>query len=119
MKPIAILFSLFVVGLLLFLVIKAGEADAPPRAMSVQPSERNIDASVSRVNAALRQRWSEEGVEPAELADDLTVFRRLSLALHGTIPSLEEINSFKADSPDDRIERWLLKMLAARLPSTA
>ncbi|APZ96192.1 DUF1549 domain-containing protein [Fuerstiella marisgermanici] len=112
MKPIAILFSLCVVGLLLLLVIKAGEADAPPRAEPVQLADRNIDASVSRVNAALRQHWKDEGLEPAELADELTVFRRLSLALHGTIPSLEEINSFNADSPDDRIERWLLKMLA-------
>ncbi len=112
MKPIAIFFSLFVVGLLLFLVIKAGEADAPPRAMFELPADQNIDESVSRLNAALRQRWSEESLEPAELADDLTVFRRLSLALHGTIPSLEEITSFSADSGSDRIERWLLKMLA-------
>lgn len=111
MKPVAVLFCLCVIGLLLFLVFKAGEAEAPPQAPALSP-EKNIDESVSRVNAWLRQRWSNEDIEQAGIADDLTVYRRLSLALHGTIPSLEEITSFDADASDDRLERWLLKMLA-------
>lgn len=112
MKPIAVLFCVFVIGLLLFLVMKAGEAEAPPQAPSRLSPEQDIDQSVSRVNAWLRQRWSEEGLEPAGIADDLRVYRRLSLALHGTIPSLEEIIAFTNDSSDGRIERWLVKMLA-------
>ncbi|MEQ9411937.1 MAG: DUF1549 domain-containing protein [Fuerstiella sp.] len=114
MKPLAVVFCLFVVGLLLFLVIKAGEAEAPQRAPAKLSTEQDIDESVSRVNQWLRQRWSDEGLEPAGLADDLTVYRRLSLALHGTVPSLEEITTFMADTSTDRIERWLLKMLADR-----
>ena len=112
MKPVAIVFCALVGGLLLFLVIKAGEADAPVHAPARLPVDQNIDTSVSKLNAALRKQWSEEGLEPAGLADDLTVLRRLSLALHGTVPSLEEIHEFRSDPSDDRIERWLLKMLA-------
>lgn len=111
MKPVAIAFCVLVVGLLLFLVKKAGEADAPEFAVADLPAEKNIDESVSRVNEWLRRRWDAENIQPAALADDLTVFRRLSLALHGTVPSLEEIHSFNSDRTDDRIERWLLKLL--------
>lgn len=111
MKPVAILFSAGIVGLLLFLVIKAGEAEAPVKIVAELPPEKDISKSVVRVNSWLRQHWASEGVEPAGMADDLAVFRRLSLGLHGTIPSLEEINAFKKDSSTDRIERWLLKLL--------
>jgi hypothetical protein len=37
------------------------------------------------------------GVHPATFADDLTVLRRLSLALFGTVPSLEDVRRFEAD----------------------
>ncbi|MEZ6128840.1 MAG: DUF1549 domain-containing protein [Planctomycetaceae bacterium] len=111
MKPFAVLFCLGVVGLLATLVMKAGVVE-PPLPVTQRLSEsQNIDESVSRVNAWLRQRWSSENLEPADTADDLTVFRRLSLALHGTIPSLEEVTAFQADHSDDRIQRWLLRML--------
>lgn len=111
MKPVAILFSLGVVGLLLLLVTKAGQTEAPVRVIASLPADKDVSESVLRVNSWLRQHWASEGVEPTEAADDLTVYRRLSLGLHGTIPSLEEINAFRNDSPNNRIERWLLKML--------
>lgn len=111
MKPVAVLFSLLVVGLLLFLVSRAGELEEPASAPTRLPVERRIDDSVQRLNAALRRHWEAEGVAAADLADDLTVLRRLSLALHGTIPSLEEIYEFRSDRSEHRIQRWLLKML--------
>ena len=111
MKPAAVIFCCSIVGLLAFLVTKAGELDAPVSVPSKLSTTDNIDKPISSVNQWLREHWSQEGVKPAELADDLTVFRRLSLALHGTVPSLEEIYAFNADSSHDRIERWLLKML--------
>ena len=111
MKPAAVVFCCSVIGLLALVVMKAGETDAPPKVLTELSSEQNIDASVSRVNEWLRQHWSSEELEPAEIADDLTVFRRLSLALHGTVPSLEEVVAFTADSSNDRIERWALMML--------
>ncbi|MCP4786870.1 MAG: DUF1549 domain-containing protein [Fuerstiella sp.] len=111
MKPFAVVICTAAVGALMLLVMKAGEI-AP--LTSLPPSlatALRIDDSVSSVNQWLRKHWSDEGLEPAEMADDLTVYRRLSLALHGTIPSLEEVTVFKADTSTDRVERWLLRML--------
>lgn len=111
MKPFAVVFCTVAVGALMLLVIKAGEiAPLTSLPLTLASTER-IDDSVSSVNQWLRTHWSDEGLEPAEMADDLTVYRRLSLALHGTIPSLEEVTAFKADTSTDRVERWLLRML--------
>lgn len=111
MKPLATAFCIVVVGLLMMLVMKVGAIEAPVAPPGPVAEKTDIDASVSRVNGWLRQHWSNENLEPAERADDLTVYRRLSLALHGTIPSLEEITAFQSDASNDRIERWLLKLL--------
>lgn len=111
MKPVAIVFSVGVVGLLMWLVNRAGQADPPLAVPTPAADAEPIEQSVVKVNAWLRRHWADEGVDPAELADDLTVFRRLSLALHGTIPSLQEINAFRQDTGNDRIERWVVRML--------
>ncbi len=66
--------------------------------------------TVTQVNRFFERRW--RGPPPAPPADDWTVLRRLSLALHGTIPSLEELRKFEADSGSDRLSRWTASMLA-------
>ena len=66
---------------------------------------------VQEVNQELERLRSEANLKVARPADDLTIYRRLSLALHGTIPSLEEIRNFEADKKPNRIERWLDTML--------
>ena len=105
-----------VVGLLAIVVIKVGSveriSDLPKPIADQQQHE--LQVSVSRVNQWLRDHWAENGVEPADLADDLTVYRRLSLALFGRIPSLEEVNAFRSDRRSDRLERWLNRMLQDR-----
>ncbi|MCH8829587.1 MAG: hypothetical protein IID45_08425, partial [Planctomycetes bacterium] len=68
----------------------------------------DLDSVVGRVNRHLEKRWRnakieaggevrKSSVQPASSAQQLQVLRRLSLALHGTIPSLEEIRKFEAD----------------------
>jgi hypothetical protein len=42
------------------------------------------------------------------------MLRRLSLVLHGTTPSLEEIRLFEADDGPDRMERWIHRALSDR-----
>ena len=68
------------------------EADSPA---AVETSA--LQAAVDRLDAAFAETWMNEGLEPATEADDLTILRRLSLALHATIPSLEEIRQFEAE----------------------
>ena len=87
--------------------------DLQPAAPLVPASDADLAAAVSQIDAAFQERWSAAGLTPASLADDdLVVFRRLSLALHGTIPSLEEIRAFESDLNPQRLERWTATMLA-------
>ena len=70
--------------------------------------------SVDRLDAAFEQIWQAAGLEPTDAANDLTILRRLSIALHGTIPSLEEIRRFEAEPAEGRLDRWCEQMLADR-----
>jgi hypothetical protein len=83
---------------------RAAQALAAPELASV----------ASRVNQAQAKGWRAESLEPAAPADDLTVMRRLSLALCGTAPSLEEIRRFEAEPKAGRVDRYLDQLLADR-----
>ncbi|MEZ6126263.1 MAG: DUF1549 domain-containing protein [Planctomycetaceae bacterium] len=111
MKPFSVLFCLGVCVLLLTLVMKAGEIPPAETAPGFPPDSVSMTDSVSRVDEWLEQTWADRGIRPAAEADDMTVYRRLSLALHGTIPSLEEIAVFRKDDRVNRLERWLEKLL--------
>ncbi len=71
-----------------------------------------LKPAVERVDSAFSSRWQAAGVMPAGPAEELQVVRRLSLALQGTIPSLQEIRQFEADARPDRLEHWTRRMLA-------
>jgi hypothetical protein len=58
------------------------------------------------VDGWLEVRWAAQGLTPAAQAEDLAVLRRLTLALTGTVPSLEEIRRFEADAAPGRLHRW-------------
>ncbi len=63
------------------------------------------------LDAAFRGRWSESQIQAADRAPELAVMRRLSLALCGTIPSLEEVRRFEARPTEGRIAAWLDDLL--------
>ncbi len=69
---------------------------------------------VVEVNRILEQRWVDKGVRPAPPATELALMRRLSLALTGSIPALEEIRQFEALAVEGRIEGWLEVLLRDR-----
>ncbi len=60
----------------------------------------------AQVDSAIEARLATEQRVASGAADDLIVMRRLSLALIGTIPSLEEIRRFEADTRPDRLTIW-------------
>ena len=70
---------------------------------SAEPTIGDGDAGPAqhRVSRAL----ASEAARRRPAADDLTIARRLSLALIGTVPSLEEIRRWKVPA-DERIEWW-------------
>ncbi len=76
-----------------------------------EPVADDLPPVAASVDHLLLSQLSTAAVAPAEMADDLTVLRRLSLALHGTIPSLEEIRRFEADTRPDRLAIWTNALL--------
>jgi len=73
-----------------------------------------LDPVSRQVGGALKTRWQEAGVKAVATADDLTVARRISLALVGTIPSLEEIRWLEALPDDVRLELWVDRLMRDR-----
>jgi len=84
-----------------------------PHDPSASTSEE-FRTSVARVNDAFRQHWGALKIEPTARAKDLTVARRMSLALAGTIPSLEEIRAFEEQPPPERLDWHLAGLLEDR-----
>jgi hypothetical protein len=82
----------------------------PPRVRHFDPGQfqqSSFRDAVTAVNGAVRQGITEAELQPVPSADELTVIRRLSLALTGTIPSLQEIRQLEAQPPQDRLQWWL------------
>lgn len=77
---------------------------------AVPPAQ--ADSTVQEIDAWFARRWHDEKVEPAQTEDELLVLRRISLALTGAIPSLEEIREFKADERTDRLRHWTSRWIA-------
>ena len=104
-----------VVGLVVSLVAWASSSPVAisPKAPAL-PEDNSITSTVEQVDQFLENQWSEQQITPAEITDDYLQLRRLSLALHGTIPSLEELREFEAMQGADRIQRWTLKLLEDR-----
>jgi hypothetical protein len=89
---------------------------APGRTRPEPGSSQEGDARpiVARVADAFHERWSERGVTPVRPTSDLALMRRLSLALTGSIPSLEEIRRFEASTAPGRVDGWLIELLRDR-----
>lgn len=68
--------------------------------------------TVKAVNASIRDGW--KNLDPASPADDLAIARRISLALTGRIPSVQEIRLFEAREDAHRLDWWVDTVLADR-----
>jgi hypothetical protein len=86
---------------------KAAQLHVPP------PSEEIAD-TVRAVDGELRKMWAEQKLSPTAEAPDLAVARRLSLALLGVVPSLEEIRAFEKQPAQQRISNYLETILQDR-----
>ena len=93
-------------GLLLPTMPSAESAPTPPQ--PIDPAVAEVSAAV---DAEFRTTWASADVTPAAPADSLAVARRLSLALVGTIPSLEEIRLLEQVAPEARVRWWTDRLL--------
>ncbi|WP_202947294.1 DUF1549 domain-containing protein [Zavarzinella formosa] len=109
---------------LLFLGLIAGGGLAlginilPPRHVKARTSydpvayqEKDFLETVHRADNSFREMWTTENVRPALPADDLTIARRLSLGLTGTVPSLEEIRQFESIPVGEQLPWWIDHLL--------
>src|SRR4051794_17350359 len=85
-----------------------GRISPPAEAVRKVSGLRSV---VERVDSAIRRGGA--GVD-APPASELAVMRRLSLALTGSIPSLEEIRRFEARPSGSRLDVWLDEILGDR-----
>src|SRR6266436_187053 len=98
------------------------ERIAPPRAVNTigarlhRTTEATDDfaSSLVKLNAVFHDHWREQGMQPAPAADHLTIARRLSLALVGTVPSLEEIRALESVEAEERVAWWTSHRLEDR-----
>ena len=111
MRAVVLLFALMIACLIAKTVQVAGRVEMLSGAPSEVMADQRLNSAVTRLNQQFLKEWHDESVQIASQTDDLTVFRRLSLALFGTVPSLEDIRAFEGDSRPDRIDRWVTKML--------
>jgi len=75
------------------------------------PSDDVAD-SVAKVDRLFENVWEDKELVPAGRASELQILRRMSLALHGTVPSLEELRQFESDTRPDRLRHWTVRLLA-------
>ena len=92
--------------------IAARESTGPSKVNEVVPpppeSQREVldpQEVVAAINTNIHQGWEVAGVRPSAVADDAEWFRRISLDLHGRIPTVDEAELFLSSKrPNKRTE---------------
>jgi len=90
--------------LLLAAITLAGDSPSIGRAAAE-------DRVVEKLDALVAQHWQAAGVNPAELADDSTFLRRVTLDLLGRIPTFREAVAFAEDSAPDKRRQAIRRLL--------
>jgi Protein of unknown function (DUF1553)/Protein of unknown function (DUF1549) len=92
-----------------------GVRDFIPQRFSEQNSTGvQWNGTLSALNQHFQTIWEQQQLQTAPRASDVTIARRLSLALTGTIPSVEEIRSMERIAPEKRVEWWVSYLLEDR-----
>ena len=92
----------------LTLALAVAVAVGPPAAARDTPAAE----LAAQIDRHVETRLTAEGVRPAEPADDAEFLRRVTLDLHGVVPSAEQAARFLADPAPDRRARLIDALLA-------
>lgn len=117
-KPARILIRLFLIGMIavtgiVFLSLHFGKHDIEPIRPKVEVASLQKDLEV--LDAALESEWKKQELVPTPAASPYTLIRRLSLALTGAPPSVEEIRRLEAmPEGTDVTQAWLDHLFADR-----
>src|SRR5262245_16736560 len=101
-------------GLVVARILQRPQFVEPKSFATSRLTASELQNTVHRVNEAWAAAWQNAGLTPAPKAFTLTVARRLSLALTGTIPSLEEVRAFEVRPDDERVQWWLSHLFEDR-----
>ncbi len=98
------------------LALMGSQLRKPQQTLAINPDVAVVldSDTVQRIDDQFSAVWKSEGLSPANRADNLLIARRISLALLGTVPSLEEIRAFEAIDEDAQIEGWLRHVMSDR-----
>jgi hypothetical protein len=77
----------------------------------------DIQRAAQAVDADFQKAWAQQALSPVGKTDDLTLVRRLSLALTGSIPSLQELRLLESLKGADVPQWWLSHLLSDRRTS--
>lgn len=67
--------------------------------------------TVRLVNERFAEQWHALELEPVRPADELTMIRRLSLALTGFPPSIQDLRRLESEPAESRVDSWLASLL--------
>ena len=71
------------------------------------PSEEQL----SKIDQRLVAQWKKLGILPSKPVDDATFIRRVTLDICGTLPTVDEVRQYLADSRADKRERLIDRLL--------
>lgn len=101
----AAVLAIFVGGTIFFAEFLQAKKPESIDATSIPGQTR---AKIGTVNAAFLEEWEKKGLTPTPEADIHTLARRLSLALTGAVPSLEELRALdQLPEGADPVQSWL------------
>ncbi len=98
----------------LFLVFALGAAlclGLSRPGLAAQPAGDAAPRLSAEIDRLIEQRWRQEGVQPAPLADDAEFHRRVWLDLAGQIPPVVEVRGFLADKTPDKRAALIVRLL--------
>ncbi|MCX7422388.1 MAG: DUF1549 domain-containing protein, partial [Planctomycetia bacterium] len=89
------------------------KADAKPTAKKRRDdfTTGSSDVLLSFINEQIRQGWTDNEVEPSELAGDGEWIRRVYLDIVGHVPPIEDVDKFLADKDKAKRSKLIDKLL--------
>lgn len=117
-KNILVFASVCSVVLLISAAMLSKDQVLDPQSWAQSKAEQpNIDAVARQIDQVFQERWQTAGLVPASQADRLTIIRRISLGLTGSIASLEEIRRIEQIPETQQVDWWIAHLLEDRRTS--
>lgn len=83
----------------------------PLPALAAGPPVETAPALAARITQLAERHWRRQGITPAPHANDLALFRRVTLDLAGRVPTAEEVAAFASDRSPRRYERAVRRLM--------